>query len=88
MVPHAETAQASRGSWINAIKAGPYFCSFADTARHSRPRSRGRTRKASGTGMTATQAIESQDITVGGVFQSFYAVPDYQREYVWTAHVE
>ena len=39
--------------------------------------------------MTSTQAIESQDITVGGVFQAFYAVPDYQREYVWqTAQVE
>ncbi len=39
--------------------------------------------------MTDTQAIESQDITVGGVFQAFYAVPDYQREYVWqTAQVE
>ena len=39
--------------------------------------------------MTGTQAIESQDITVGGVFQEFYAVPDYQREYVWqTAQVE
>ena len=38
--------------------------------------------------MTATQTIESQDITVGGVFQSFYAVPDYQREYVWRTHVE
>lgn len=32
-----------------------------------------------------TQSIESQDITVGGVFQAFYAVPDYQREYVWEA---
>jgi len=41
-----------------------------------------------GTGMTAMQTIESQDITVGGVFQSFYAVPDFQREYVWQAHVE
>lgn len=39
--------------------------------------------------MTGTQAIESQDITVGGIFQAFYAVPDYQREYVWqTAQVE
>lgn len=36
-----------------------------------------------------TQSIESQDITVGGVFQAFYAVPDYQREYVWqTTQVE
>jgi uncharacterized protein with ParB-like and HNH nuclease domain len=32
-----------------------------------------------------TQSIESQDITVGGIFQAFYAVPDYQREYVWEA---
>ncbi|SFG57801.1 DUF262 domain-containing protein [Methylobacterium gossipiicola] len=39
--------------------------------------------------MTTTQTIESQDITVGGVFQSFYSVPNYQREYVWkTAQVE
>lgn len=39
--------------------------------------------------MTGTQAIESQDITVGGIFQAFYAVPDYQREYVWkTTQVE
>ena len=39
--------------------------------------------------VTGTQAIESQDITVGGIFQAFYAVPDYQREYVWhTAQVE
>ncbi len=39
--------------------------------------------------MSPMQSIESQDITVGGVFQEFYAVPDYQREYVWqTAQVE
>ncbi|WP_210358344.1 GmrSD restriction endonuclease domain-containing protein [Sphingomonas beigongshangi] len=39
--------------------------------------------------MTSTQTIESQDITVGGIFQAFYAVPAYQREYVWgTAQVE
>ncbi|MBO6866764.1 MAG: DUF262 domain-containing protein [Thalassococcus sp.] len=31
-----------------------------------------------------TQRIESQDIAVAGLFQSFYAVPDYQREYVWS----
>lgn len=31
-----------------------------------------------------TQRIESQDISVAGLFQSFYAVPDYQREYVWS----
>jgi uncharacterized protein with ParB-like and HNH nuclease domain len=36
-----------------------------------------------------TQRIESQDISVAGLFQSFYAVPDYQREYVWnTEQVE
>ena len=35
------------------------------------------------------QAIESRDITVADVFQAFYLVPDYQREYVWkTEHVE
>lgn len=32
-----------------------------------------------------TQTIESRDINVGDVFQAFYAVPDYQREYVWGA---
>ena len=35
------------------------------------------------------QAIESRDITVADVFQAFYLVPDYQREYVWKKeHVE
>ena len=35
------------------------------------------------------QAIESRDITVTDIFQAFYRVPDYQREYVWkTEHVE
>ena len=35
------------------------------------------------------QAIESRDITVTDIFQDFYRVPDYQREYVWkTEHVE
>ncbi|HEY2806593.1 MAG TPA: DUF262 domain-containing protein [Gemmatimonadales bacterium] len=29
------------------------------------------------------QRIQSQDISVADVFQSFYVVPDYQREYVW-----
>lgn len=29
------------------------------------------------------QTIQSQDIKVADVFQAFYAVPDYQREYVW-----
>lgn len=31
------------------------------------------------------QTIQSEDISVASVFQSFYAVPDYQREYVWEA---
>ncbi len=31
------------------------------------------------------QHIQSQDISVADVFQSFYVVPDYQREYVWGA---
>ena len=36
-----------------------------------------------------TQRIQSEDITVARLFQSFYAVPDYQREYVWgTEQVE
>ena len=36
-----------------------------------------------------SQTIESQDVNVGGVFQFFYTVPDYQREYVWqTPQVE
>ena len=29
------------------------------------------------------QAIQSRDINVATVFQDFYVVPDYQREYVW-----
>jgi hypothetical protein len=29
------------------------------------------------------QTIQSHDIKVADVFQSFYSVPDYQREYVW-----
>lgn len=29
------------------------------------------------------QTIQSQDIKVAEVFQAFYVVPDYQREYVW-----
>src|SRR5579863_873319 len=28
-------------------------------------------------------AIESKDFTLGEIFRDFYAVPDYQREYVW-----
>ena len=31
------------------------------------------------------QTIQSYDINVDNVFKSFYAVPDYQREYVWEA---
>lgn len=35
------------------------------------------------------QHIKSDDTSVAGLFQSFYAVPDYQREYVWgTEQVE
>ena len=35
------------------------------------------------------QTIQSQDIKVADVFQDFYVVPDYQREYVWeTEQVE
>ena len=35
------------------------------------------------------QTIQSQDINIAEVFQAFYAVPDYQREYVWeTEQVE
>lgn len=38
--------------------------------------------------MTA-QTIESRDIKIVEVFQDFYEVPDYQREYVWEEeHVE
>lgn len=29
------------------------------------------------------QRIQSEDCSVSSLFQSFYAVPDYQREYVW-----
>jgi len=36
-----------------------------------------------------TQRIQSDDSSVASLFQSFYAVPDYQREYVWeTEQVE
>jgi len=31
----------------------------------------------------AIQRIQSEDCSVASLFQSFYAVPDYQREYVW-----
>lgn len=35
------------------------------------------------------QTIESNDLTLSDVFNDFYVVPDYQREYVWKAeHVE
>ena len=35
------------------------------------------------------QTIHSLDIKVADVFQAFYVVPDYQREYVWeTEQVE
>ena len=30
-----------------------------------------------------TQKVDSDDLTVADLFKSFYAVPDYQREYVW-----
>jgi len=33
--------------------------------------------------MTAIQTIESQDLTIDKLFEDFYIVPDYQREYVW-----
>src|SRR5580704_12699809 len=29
------------------------------------------------------QAIESKDITLGDLFNDFYVVPNFQREYVW-----
>jgi hypothetical protein len=36
-----------------------------------------------------TQRIESRDFDIGSLFQEFYAVPDFQREYVWdTENVE
>jgi len=31
----------------------------------------------------ADQTIKSDDLTIAQLFQSFYRVPDYQREYVW-----
>ena len=37
----------------------------------------------------SNQTIQSRDINIAEVFQAFYAVPDYQREYVWeTEQVE
>lgn len=32
-----------------------------------------------------SQSIQSRDIKISEVFQDFYSVPDYQREYVWEA---
>jgi uncharacterized protein with ParB-like and HNH nuclease domain len=29
------------------------------------------------------QSIQSDDMTLKRVYQDFYRVPDYQREYVW-----
>lgn len=29
------------------------------------------------------QSIQAQDLNIANTFQAFYAVPDYQREYVW-----
>lgn len=31
----------------------------------------------------SAQSIQSHDIRISDVFQAFYSVPDYQREYVW-----
>lgn len=33
--------------------------------------------------MTDAPKIESNDLTIEQVYKDFYAVPDYQREYVW-----
>lgn len=33
--------------------------------------------------MATAPQIESRDLTIEQVYQDFYAVPDYQREYVW-----
>lgn len=33
--------------------------------------------------MTIFKTIDSDDLTIDKVFQSFYKVPDYQREYIW-----
>lgn len=36
-----------------------------------------------------TQRIESRDFDIASLYQEFYAVPDFQREFVWqTGHVE
>lgn len=38
---------------------------------------------------TVGNKVESEDLTVKEVFDDFYIVPDYQREYVWnTSNVE
>ena len=37
----------------------------------------------------SAQSIQAQDLNVANVFQAFYSVPDYQREYVWqSAQIE
>jgi len=33
--------------------------------------------------MAEALKIESQDLSVEDLFKDFYAVPDFQREYVW-----
>lgn len=32
----------------------------------------------------SASSITSQDLSIGQIFQNFYRVPDYQREYVWS----
>lgn len=34
--------------------------------------------------MSNIPTIESRNLSISGVFQDFYTVPDFQREYVWT----
>jgi hypothetical protein len=47
----------------------------------ARPSRRGR---ANGEAVVEVrQTIESQDMTLGKLFDDFYVVPDYQREYIW-----
>ena len=37
----------------------------------------------------SVQSIQAHDLNIANVFQAFYTVPDYQREYVWqTEQVE
>lgn len=38
--------------------------------------------------MTTQQAIESKDVTLAELFNDFFIVPDYQREYVWSEDEE